>query len=391
MLADERARYGLAPVKFKFTKEDKAKWTKQEKAMYRQAYDLGGEKRAFAVMKNYFAQKEKGTGAEREAAVLTSATGVRGPKKEQAPALPVDTGPVEIPLPKVEDLPAGTLLCAGTTDWDDIGKKTLGAGEMNCLWSYHRTLPSIKFRLIATSGCSNHSVAVCEQGNTWTWGRNDAGQLGLGHAKSVQGPTLVTSLEGKQVRSAATGRRHTLVVTGSGEALSCGSNKCGQLGQGGRDSGALFAEFKPVLKFGGAKPVLQVACGAEHSVALNNCGVVAAWGHPLYGQLGDGDNGEYIVHTGKVEYNFVTAPKVVQFPGDARVKGIACGNNHTVAVMRSGMVYTWGFGGYGRLGHAEQKDEMRPRALKNIGNRPGTGCVRVATHGQSHACFDGTA
>eukprot|EP00958_Prasinococcus_capsulatus_P015865 scaffold1718_cov363-Prasinococcus_capsulatus_cf.AAC.6 len=58
---------------------------------------------------------------------------------------------------------------------------------MNCLWSYHRTLPSIKFRLIATSGCSNHSVAVCEQGNTWTWGRNDAGQLGLGHAKSVQG------------------------------------------------------------------------------------------------------------------------------------------------------------------------------------------------------------
>eukprot|EP00958_Prasinococcus_capsulatus_P015863 scaffold1718_cov363-Prasinococcus_capsulatus_cf.AAC.4 len=50
-----------------------------------------------------------------------------------------------------------------------------------------------------------------------------------------------------------------------------------------------------------------------------------------------------------------------------------------------------GFGGYGRLGHAEQKDEMRPRALKNIGNRPGTGCVRVATHGQSHACFDGTA
>ena len=47
----------------------------------RQAYDLGGEKRAFAVMKNYFAQKEKGTGAEREAAVLTSTgAGARGVK-----------------------------------------------------------------------------------------------------------------------------------------------------------------------------------------------------------------------------------------------------------------------------------------------------------------------
>lgn len=27
-------------------------------------------------------------------------------------------------------------------------------------------------------------------------------------------------------------------------------------------------------------------------------------------------------------------------------------------------LYTWGFGGYGRLGHSEQKDEMIPRLLR---------------------------
>lgn len=31
-----------------------------------------------------------------------------------------------------------------------------------------------------------------------------------------------------------------------------------------------------------------------------------------------------------------------------------------------GRCYSWGFGGYGRLGHAEQKDEMVPRLIKTF-------------------------
>ena len=31
---------------------------------------------------------------------------------------------------------------------------------------------------------------------------------------------------------------------------------------------------------------------------------------------------------------------------------------------RNKRVFTWGFGGYGRLGHAEQKDEFVPRMIK---------------------------
>ncbi|KAI7733363.1 hypothetical protein M8C21_015696 [Ambrosia artemisiifolia] len=35
----------------------------------------------------------------------------------------------------------------------------------------------------------------------------------------------------------------------------------------------------------------------------------------------------------------------------------------SVAVNSKGYVYTWGFGGYGRLGHREQKDEFIPRRV----------------------------
>lgn len=41
-------------------------------------------------------------------------------------------------------------------------------------------------------------------------------------------------------------------------------------------------------------------------------------------------------------------------------------------------VFSWGFGGYGRLGHAEQKDEMVPRLIK-LFDFPGRGASQIYT------------
>lgn len=42
---------------------------------------------------------------------------------------------------------------------------------------------------------------------------------------------------------------------------------------------------------------------------------------------------------------------------DVEIVDFSCGQNHTVAIDSKKRVYSWGFGGYGRLGHAEPKDE----------------------------------
>lgn len=42
----------------------------------------------------------------------------------------------------------------------------------------------------------------------------------------------------------------------------------------------------------------------------------------------------------------------------------SCGQNHTVAIDGRKRLFSWGFGGYGRLGHAEPKDEFVPRLIK---------------------------
>lgn len=55
--------------------------------------------------------------------------------------------------------------------------------------------------------------------------------------------------------------------------------------------------------------------------------------------------------------------------------------NYIVAFMQLVLdsqkrVFSWGFGGYGRLGHAEQKDEMVPRLVK-LFDFPGRGATQI--------------
>lgn len=42
---------------------------------------------------------------------------------------------------------------------------------------------------------------------------------------------------------------------------------------------------------------------------------------------------------------------------------VACGANHTLARDKEGLVYSWGFGGYGRLGHSKQEDLWTPMPI----------------------------
>ena len=53
---------------------------------------------------------------------------------------------------------------------------------------------------------------------------------------------------------------------------------------------------------------------------------------------------------------------------DVSIADIKCGVNHTVALDSKGRVFTWGFAGYGRLGHSETKDEHVPRLVKSLEN-----------------------
>lgn len=57
---------------------------------------------------------------------------------------------------------------------------------------------------------SLHCVAVTDQGDVYTWGDNDEGQLGDGTTNAIQKPKQVASLKGRKMNRVACGSAHTV-------------------------------------------------------------------------------------------------------------------------------------------------------------------------------------
>eukprot|EP00854_Cymbomonas_tetramitiformis_P019660 gene19660-23516_t len=340
-LAAERAKYGL-PAEFKVTREMKKNFTKEEKLMYKTAYEIGGVKRANDVMKAHFARQKAAAKAAEAAEGGTAdapAAGEAGgggtvdgggakadPSGGSAVAAPPPQSlkPKELTvIPYGESSPAGQLLVAGTTDWENIGKK---APSGQCLYSFHRIMDQVQIRFVTSGSASVHSLAVDEAGVAYTWGRNDAGQLGHGNYETYYTPAIVQELEywivahnrGSKdtlcVMRLVEKGTHTVVVTTEGKLFSWGSHKTGALGTGGAvkegfatpQQERLLTTVALQLNVGEHEPFTRVSCGAEFTMAVNEEGLVFAWGHPMYGQLGNGSNGEVIERANTISYHFVT-------------------------------------------------------------------------------------
>ncbi|XP_078099408.1 alsin isoform X1 [Sander vitreus] len=130
-------------------------------------------------------------------------------------------------------------------------------------------------RVVAVAAGSFHSGAVTEDGGVHMWGDNGSGQCGLTGLSSVPNPTPVALLDSGATASPpqtapvlelACGEQHTLALSAQREVWAWGSG--GQLGLGVH----AFPVWKPQkVEHLAGRHVLQVACGASHSLALVRC------------------------------------------------------------------------------------------------------------------------
>ncbi|KAL8524029.1 hypothetical protein ACS0TY_013841 [Phlomoides rotata] len=263
---------------------------------------------------------------------------------------------------KAEEVKGGELLFCGTTAWDAMGRRRTSPEENLVSPTRLRPLMGVDIRFVASGCVSCHCVALDLEGRCYTWGRNERGQLGHGDKVQRDRPTIISELSQYKVVAAGAGRSHSVVVTEDGLSFAFGWNKHGQLGSG---SAKTEFELSPVRCQ--ASEVKSAVCGAEFTVWLTfveGSSILTA-GLPQWGQLGHGSNNEYNTKDSSVKLAYEAQPRpkaIASLAGETIVKA-ACGTNHTVAVTKGGHVYTWGFGGYGRLGHREQKDEWAPRLV----------------------------
>ncbi|CAH2068345.1 unnamed protein product, partial [Iphiclides podalirius] len=119
-------------------------------------------------------------------------------------------------------------------------------------------------RVIKVECGSQFSVALCQCGSVYTWGKGDYHRLGHGSYEHVRRPMRVSGMQGKMITSIATGSLHCVACTDTGEVYTWGDNDEGQLG----DGTTLAAQRPRLLIALQGKRVTKVACGSAHTVAL---------------------------------------------------------------------------------------------------------------------------
>ncbi|KAI0692446.1 RCC1 BLIP-II [Cytidiella melzeri] len=168
--------------------------------------------------------------------------------------------------------------------------------------------------------------------------------------------------------TAACGRSHTLLVGSDGQVWTCGVNNMGQCGHSVCPEVAKFKAIDGPDFEGNKEKVVQAAAGLTFSLVLTASGRVYAFGSAEKGQLGNGKTGEHIVQAGKVAFDVEPEPLLVKALNDKTIVQIACGQQHSVALDSEGLVYVWGCNGYGRLGLGTglQNDVLIPKVVPNF-------------------------
>ena len=186
--------------------------------------------------------------------------------------------------------------------------------------------------VVAIAAGERHSVAVTKSGAVYTWGDNEFGQLGTGDHTGRAAPTLVAGLS--DIVQVAAGEAHSLALRGDGTVWAWGSNHSGQLGL--QPAEVIAPVQIPASLIGSATPVLRIAAGARHSLALDGQGRVFAWGDNAFGQLGNA--------------TVAQSASPMQVSGLPPIRELAAGRHHALALTATGAAWAWGANYSGQLG-----------------------------------------
>jgi alpha-tubulin suppressor-like RCC1 family protein len=171
----------------------------------------------------------------------------------------------------------------------------------------------------------------------WMWGDNNVGQLGLGDTHKRPSPTKVSLYQIPEPIATLIGaREHTMALTTSGNLYVWGGNSRGELGLGD-----LAERHVPTLH--PMKDIAQISCNLYNTRALTKSGDLYEWGLIEASDYATG--------------NFSPTPMLFM----NSVSQISCGAYHSLAVLLDGSLVSWGSNSDGQLGvpGAETSNEIR--------------------------------
>merc|ERR1719318_381484 len=299
----------------------------------------------------------------------------------------------------------GKVWTFGCNDEGSLGREV--AEEEEC---FVPGLVDLEGKVVMLSAGDSHTAALTEEGNVWAWGtfRDSSGPIGLVESMRLE-KKPVRILEGVEIKKVCSGSDHLVMLGREGQVWTMGNGEQGQLGR----VGEMFAHrggrrgMKALLKpeqvrvrarmgafedvWAGsyntiarttsgeicvmglnnytqvAIPLARgltffmpeksgdltskqwgvVAMGQHHALCLEEGGAVYSLGRQEYGRLGLGEEG-----------GDATTPTLV--PGLGECVEVACGTAVSYAVTVAGDCYSWGMGTNGQLGTGDEEDKFKP-------------------------------
>lgn len=158
----------------------------------------------------------------------------------------------------------GQILACGKNDYGQLG---VGATEP-VVWmttTFPQNSKVFGMSRVKLLRCGYyHTVALTESGKAYGYGRNDYGQLGLGHqTQRVYGPKPIETVD--HIVTVAAGCYHTILVGEEGMLYVMGRNNHGQIGTG--DTADRHSPHA-IDKFFG-KRIVSVAAGFYHTIVVS--------------------------------------------------------------------------------------------------------------------------
>lgn len=230
--------------------------------------------------------------------------------------------------------------------WGNDGDGRLGASV-----SGNKNVPTVVGRPGGVTGWAQaspgdgHTCAIATNGDTYCWGRNWSGELGVGDTASpYETPQLVdtSGIGGIKFVSISANQNSTCGLGGDRQGYCWGLNSQGQLGIGSTSNTS-----SPTLVTlpSGVTHFKSINMGGDNACAVGSDGYAYCWGI----DLGTGFIGSSNV------------PELVDLPADhrntAHLEGF-CWNG--CSVSQAGSLFCWGDNSNGQLGDGTTNDSQTP-------------------------------
>jgi alpha-tubulin suppressor-like RCC1 family protein len=285
----------------------------------------------------------------------------------------------------------GRVRCWGASTYGQLGyANTSTIGDDETPGGFGPVDLGVGRRAVAISAGTWHTCAIVDTGAVHCWGYGASGRLGYGNTSHVgddETPGSVGPVDlgvGRRALAISAGDHHTCAVLDTGAVRCWGLGSFGRLGYGNTDSigdGETPGSVGPVF-LGVGRRAVAISAGADHTCALLDTGAVRCWGYGLFGQLGYGN----MDSIGDTETPGSVGPVVLG--AGRRAVAIGAGGKHTCALLDTGAVRCWGWGGYGQLGYGNKDsigNDETPGGFGPVDLGAGRSAVAISAGGD-HTC-----